>query len=111
MEILGTKIHKATLREGLHALEMLTLDGGPHMVVTLNTEMVMWAHRDEQFRNVINNASLILPDAVGLVWGSMILGNKLSERLPGVDTVQNLVRIAAEKGFCLFLLGAAPGVA
>jgi N-acetylglucosaminyldiphosphoundecaprenol N-acetyl-beta-D-mannosaminyltransferase len=111
ISILGVKVHKLTLDEALRTLEMFTIDCAPHMIITLNTEMVMLAQRNESFRKVINSASLVLPDSMGLVWASRILGDKLPERLPGVDIVQHFARIAGKKGFRLFLLGAASGVA
>jgi N-acetylglucosaminyldiphosphoundecaprenol N-acetyl-beta-D-mannosaminyltransferase len=111
VSILDVKVHTLTFDKTLGILEMLTLDCKPHIVITLNTEMVMLAQRNESFREIINKASLIIPDSIGLVWASRILGNKLPERIPGVDIVQHFARIAGQKKFRLFLLGAAPGVA
>ena len=111
ISILGVKVHTLTIDKTLDILEKLTLDREPHMVITLNTEMVMLAQRNASFREIINNASLIIPDSMGLVWASRILGDKLPERIPGVDIVQHFGRIAGQNRFRLFLLGAAPGIA
>jgi N-acetylglucosaminyldiphosphoundecaprenol N-acetyl-beta-D-mannosaminyltransferase len=111
ISILGVKVHRLTLDEALRTLEMLMFDHGPHMVITLNTEMVMLAQRNASFREIINKAELVLPDSIGLVWASSMLGDKLPERLPGVDIVQHFAQIIAQNRSRLFLLGAAPGVA
>jgi N-acetylglucosaminyldiphosphoundecaprenol N-acetyl-beta-D-mannosaminyltransferase len=111
IEILGVKVHKVTLMEALALLKSMALDGGPHLVITLNSEMIMRAQRDHHFRDIINNASLSLPDAMGIVWASRILGTALPERLAGVDTVERLAEMASMSGIRLFLLGAAPGIA
>jgi N-acetylglucosaminyldiphosphoundecaprenol N-acetyl-beta-D-mannosaminyltransferase len=111
ISILGVKVHRLTFDEALRTLKMLMFDHGPNMIITLNTEMVMLAQRNASFREIINKAALILPDSIGLVWASTILGDKLPERLPGVDIVQHFAQIINQNRFRLFLLGAAPGVA
>jgi N-acetylglucosaminyldiphosphoundecaprenol N-acetyl-beta-D-mannosaminyltransferase len=100
-----------TLDEAVTQLEWMSQNSGPHLVVTLNTEMVMLAQRNHEFRDIINHASLTLPDAMGIVWASRILGNPLPERTAGVDTVERFARIASTRGIRFFFLGAAPGVA
>jgi N-acetylglucosaminyldiphosphoundecaprenol N-acetyl-beta-D-mannosaminyltransferase len=46
-----------------------------------------------------------------LVWASRLQGEPLPERVAGVDLVMECARLSAERGYRIFLLGAAPGVA
>lgn len=80
-------------------------------IVTLNPEMVMAAQRDGVLRSVIQRAALVTPDGVGVVWASRLFGGGPRERVAGVDLIQRVAPIAAERGYRLFLLGARPGVA
>jgi N-acetylglucosaminyldiphosphoundecaprenol N-acetyl-beta-D-mannosaminyltransferase len=52
------------------------------------------------------DAHLVLCDGTPLVWASRLLGNPLLERVAGADLVPLLLRVAAEKGYRIFFLGA-----
>lgn len=83
----------------------------PDTVYTPNTEIVMMCQKDDLLKSIINAGSLILPDGIGLVIGSRIRKKPLRERVTGFDTSVALLNIASEKGYKVFLLGGAPGVA
>ncbi len=72
----------------------------------------MTAQHDAVFRRIINRAALAFADGSGLLKASHWLGQTpLPERVAGVDMVEALARLSAEKGYRLFFLGARPGVA
>jgi N-acetylglucosaminyldiphosphoundecaprenol N-acetyl-beta-D-mannosaminyltransferase len=109
--ILGVRVSNVDIPESLAIIEGLIESDTPHQVVTVNTEFVMAARKDNEFKAIINAATLALPDGVGLLWAARFLGHPLKERVTGVDTVQRVAELAARKGYRLFLLGAAEGVA
>jgi len=109
--LLGVRVDDVTSEEALAIIEGFIQEGTPHQVVTVNPEFVMAAQRDEEFRRVLNAAHLALPDGIGLVWASRLLGRPLRERVAGSDLVPKIAALAAERGYRLFLLGAAEGVA
>jgi N-acetylglucosaminyldiphosphoundecaprenol N-acetyl-beta-D-mannosaminyltransferase len=80
-------------------------------VVTLNPEMVMAAQRDGELREAILRAELVVADGAGVVWAARLGGASLPGRVTGVDLLDACARVAAERGYRLFLLGAAEGVA
>ncbi|GAC1390415.1 MAG: WecB/TagA/CpsF family glycosyltransferase [Ktedonobacteraceae bacterium] len=80
-------------------------------VVTVNTEFVMMAQHDTVFRHVINAAALVFADGIGIVWATRYLGKPTPERVTGTDTLVELAKQCADKGYRLYLLGAAPGIA
>lgn len=82
-----------------------------HQIVTLNPEMVMAARRDARLRGIIQRAELVVADGVGVVWASRLLSGGLRERVAGVDLIERLAPVAAQRGYRLFLLGGRPGVA
>ncbi|HLV98441.1 MAG TPA: WecB/TagA/CpsF family glycosyltransferase [Ktedonobacterales bacterium] len=86
--------------------------GGPaRQIVTVNPEFVWEARNNVAFRETINQAALVLPDGMGIVWASRILGQPFPERVTGTDLLPRLAERCALSGYRLFLLGAAPGVA
>lgn len=84
---------------------------GLHQIATVNPEFVMTAQRDAEFLRVLQKAELCLPDGVGLLYAARRYGERLPQRVPGSELVYHLATMAAEHGWRLFLLGAAPGVA
>lgn len=108
--ILGVRVDNVTEGEVLDRLEAFIRDGRPHQVVTVNPEFVVMAQEDRDFRDILNKADLALPDGVGLLWASRILGSPLRKRVAGSDLVEGLAWRAASRGYSLYLLGARPGV-
>lgn len=110
--ILGVKIHALTFAQTLAEIEKFIARGGPHQITTVNPEFVVAAQTDPVFRQIINRASLAFADGTGLLKAARWLNQPLlPERIPGVDMVEALANLSAQKGWRLYFLGARPGVA
>ena len=59
----------------------------------------------------LTQADLVLPDGVGLLWAARRLGGRLPERVAGSDLIYRLCERAAARGWRIYFLGAAEGVA
>lgn len=80
-------------------------------VVTPNPEIVELARDNENYRAVLNQAALVLPDGIGVIYAARLLGVPLSGRVPGIDFASALLERLRRSGEGVFLLGAKPGVA
>ncbi len=89
----------------------LARHGGGAQVVTLGTEMVVYAQRDSRFRAIVNASALSLCDTVGVLWAARRRGARLRERVAGVELIELLCDGAAREGVGIYLLGGAEGVA
>ena len=87
------------------------LGGPPACVVTPNAQHVVLLESDAGLREAYANADLVVADGASLVLASLLLGEKLRERVAGVDLVEQLCGKAAELGLRVFLLGGRPGSA
>jgi len=83
----------------------------PSQIVTLNALMFNTALRDKACLNAISNASLVVPDSTGIAWAVRFLTGFKTERLAGIDLLNELCGLSARAGHGIFLLGAKPGVA
>jgi N-acetylglucosaminyldiphosphoundecaprenol N-acetyl-beta-D-mannosaminyltransferase len=111
VKILGVAVDDVVEDEALERIEGFVDAGGPHQVVTVNPEFVMEARRNAPFRRVLAAADLATPDGFGLLLAARWRGTPLRERVTGVALTRRIAGRAAERGWSLFLLGAAPGVA
>ena len=111
LHILGVRVDDVTGDETLALVERFIAERAPHQICTVNPEFIMAAQRDEAFRNVINNAALCPPDGVGVLWAARRLGHPLRERVGGADMAERIAARAAQLGWRMYFLGAAPGVA
>lgn len=88
------------------------IEGGlKTVVVTPNAEIAQMCAEDESVLLAVTGADMILPDGEGVVLASKKLGTPLSEKVAGVEFGMDCVRLAAERGYSLFLLGGKEGVA
>lgn len=111
VDILGIPVHKLTTADALVQVEQYMTEPRLHQIATVNPEFVMTAQDNAAFAEVLRHADLCLPDGVGLLYASRRLGEPLPERIAGSSFVYELAAVAADKGWPMFLLGAAPGVA
>ncbi len=109
VEVLGIDFHKCTLEEAVAQGRLFLEEEGFHMVVTPNPEFILLAQKNENFRQCLLEADLVLPDGIGVVYASKILGRPLAGRVPGIDFATGLLE--QMDGKRLYLLGAKEGVA
>jgi len=111
VHILGVRVDDLTEDEALARAAAMVDSGRPHHVVTVNPEFVMEARRNPAFRAVLAAADMATPDGAGLLLAARYLNTPLRGRVTGVALSARLAGLAAARGYRLFLLGAAPGVA
>src|SRR5262245_57564958 len=109
--ILGVPLDHVTLTDALDLIERMIASRQPHYLVTANVDFVVQAQDDVELRRILLDAHLVLCDGTPLVWASRLLGNRLPERVAGADLAPQFVRVAAQKGYRIFFLGATPAAA
>lgn len=111
VNILGVNISMLDMDSTVERIMNMMEESGNHAVFTPNSEIVMNAYKDEDFKSIINSASLRTADGIGLVYASRIVGKPIKERTAGFDVAMKLVERMAKEGKSLFLFGSKPGVA
>lgn len=79
-------------------------------ILAVNPEKVFVIREDAFLRDFFENATLLIPDGIGIVRAMRILYGKRIARCPGADLMQNICREAPERGYRLFLFGSSEEV-
>lgn len=109
--ILGVCVDALSMKECLERIGEFIAGGTPHLIVTADSCGILQAQSDLQLMALYRNADLVTADSVGVLWAAKRLGQKLPERVSGVDILDHVCARSSELGWRIFLLGAAPGVA
>ncbi|MCJ7656686.1 MAG: WecB/TagA/CpsF family glycosyltransferase [Candidatus Atribacteria bacterium] len=95
----------------IQKIEEFIISKKPHQIVTPDTLAVLRARKDPEYHAILKSADLVTPDGAGILWAATTLNYPLPERVTGIDIIHNICRLAAKKGYSLYLLGSYPGVA
>ena len=89
---------------------MITLalgDRSCSWLACLNPHTYVVALNDSSFASALHSANWLVPDGVGVVWASSVLGGHVRERVTGSDVFSALhQRMNATGGLSVFFLGA-----
>ena len=111
IDVMGVSFDNVTMKEALQQAQEMLARPGADYVVTPNSEIVYEAMHSEELRELLNGASLVLPDGAGVVLGAKILGTPLKEKVAGVEFADGVLDLLAKNGGSVYLLGSKPGVA
>jgi exopolysaccharide biosynthesis WecB/TagA/CpsF family protein len=111
VSILGMQIDRLDMDGVSERMDAFVRSGKPHQAVTVNLDFLSIGTRRHDFRDVVNNADLAVPDGVPVLWAARYLGGSLPERITGPDLIHLAHRHSQRHGSSLFFLGAAPGYA
>lgn len=110
VDILGVSISAINLEMALEAIEGWIERREPHYVCVTNVHAVMESQRDESLRRIHNQAGLVTPDGMPLVWLSRLKGYCHVDRVYGPDLMLALCERSVARGYRHFFYGGAEGV-
>lgn len=111
VNVLGISYQNVTMAEAVRDVLAMTQANGTHYVVTPNPEISEACVENGRLAKAVSDADYVVPDGIGVIIASHILGTPLKERVGGFDLVTALLPEMERRGLRLYLLGAKPGVA
>ena len=107
--ILGVKVNKITSKEVLDKVEDFLVSDKQNYIVTLNSEIILKAQKDEEYFHILNNADLSILDGSGPKFAGLITGNNI-KRIPGANLTEKILRIAENKKLKIAVLNWSRGL-
>lgn len=103
--ILGCRVDTIDAQGAIERIREFVRSRTPSLVVTLGTEMIVRAQRDDRFRAVVNASALSLCDTVGVMFAARLRGTRIREPVAGVDLIAPLCAAFARDGTPVYFLG------
>ena len=82
----------------------------PHSIFASNPEKSFSVPKDPELLSVFKDADILLPDGIGMVLAARILHGSRFPRIPGSEFIFDICDIANQKGYGIFVYGAAEEV-
>ncbi|GMA51285.1 acetylglucosaminyldiphosphoundecaprenol acetyl-beta-D-mannosaminyltransferase [Alicyclobacillus contaminans] len=108
VHVLGVRFHTLTKQQAVERILYWIDQKSRRMVITAGPEFVMQTQKDEALRRIARAADLVTPDGIGVVWAANRRRRMVSERVTGVELVQELLETAEQRHQSLrvYVLGA-----
>lgn len=111
VKFMNIEIDNVTMDEALYRIDELIQEDRSAYVVTPNVDHLVQLEQGGELNEVYKHADLILTDGKPLIWISRWYGIPIKEKISGSDLFPRLCALAADRGYKMFFLGAAEGVA
>lgn len=92
--------------ETINLINTSIINNTPIQHVVVNAAKMVHMQKDKELYDSVVNSDIINADGQAVVWASKFLNQPLPERVAGIELMQNLVKLAHEKQYKVFFLGA-----
>lgn len=111
VKIFGVRFDNVTLDEANKKFIGFMGDERLKTIYTPNPEIVMMAQEDDEFKIVLNQGDLVIPDGIGIILASKFHHLGLTQRVPGIELMALMLEYCNRAGKSVFLFGGKPGIA
>src|SRR5215813_2825550 len=110
IDILGVGVTAINMNDAIAAIEHWISEGRRTYVCITGVHGVMEARRDYRLQRIHNEAGMVTPDGMPLVWLSRLFGKARTERVYGPDLMRLMTVVSSLRGYRQFYYGGAEGV-
>ena len=111
VNLFGLEINDIPLSHALGLARTSLFSDERRIFFTPNLEMLEKARKSKEIKEMLNQASVLLPDGEGILLTSRLLGRSVRNKVTGIDFGEELIAMAEREKKSVFLLGGRTGVA
>jgi N-acetylglucosaminyldiphosphoundecaprenol N-acetyl-beta-D-mannosaminyltransferase len=86
-------------------LQTFIESGTAHYIIPMNPIKIVASQRNAEFRDIIINADMIVPESSGVRWALRCLYGVRLKNTPGFELMQDIIALACKQGYKLFFVG------
>ncbi|MFQ5890811.1 MAG: WecB/TagA/CpsF family glycosyltransferase [Gemmatimonadota bacterium] len=110
--VLGVPVDAVQMPDAVERMHRwVRAQSGPHIVAVTGMHGVVEARPGTKARVALEDADLVVPDGMSLVWLGRLHGHRLPRRVYGPELMEEFCRISAGLGYRHYFYGGAEGVA
>lgn len=106
IQMLNTYIDVLSMEETVSLVDKYALTKTPLHLMGVNADKINEINKNEKMMQIVNSCGVINADGASVVLASKYLKKPLPERVAGIDLMQRLVKLAEERDYSIYLLGA-----
>lgn len=110
-DVLGVKVSAITMGDAIATLERWIEEDAREYVCVTGVHGVMECRSDPSLRKIHNDAGMVTPDGMPLVYFLRLIGKKGTERVYGPDLMREMTAISGPRSYRQFYYGGAVGIA
>lgn len=111
VEVMGCPVDPWDMAQTVEATRRAVGAGAFAHLIGVNADKLLQMRDDSWMDACVRRCEIVNADGASMVMASRRLGAPVPERVTGIDLMDALCALAAEQGWGVYLLGAAPGVA
>ncbi len=105
-ELLGVKLDSDKKEVLYEKIISLVKTNQAKLVVRPNAEIITYAQKDPEFKEILNKAAVSIPDGAGVYLATKFLGTKVAGRFGGPESMLDLLKLAVKSNLSVYILGA-----
>jgi N-acetylglucosaminyldiphosphoundecaprenol N-acetyl-beta-D-mannosaminyltransferase len=110
-DVLGVGVHAIDMKQAVAEIDDAVRHRRKGYVCVTGVHGVMEAQSDSEFKEILNNSFLTMPDGMPTVWVGRLQGFRQMDRVYGPDLMLEICRLSEERGYTHFFFGGNEGVA
>jgi len=110
-DVLGVSVNAITMDDAVATIERWIGEGRREYVCITGVHGVMECRRDPSLRKIHNQAGMVTPDGVPLVYFLRLIGKQRPQRVYGPDLMREMIAVSTRQGYRQFFYGGDVGVA
>ena len=107
----GVDFDCVTMDEAVQWIDLVIQHRATTYAITANLNYLMLCDRNPRLKAFTSRCPLVLCDGKPIQWRSLLEQSRLPERVAGSDLIYRLAHLSAQKGYSIYMLGGAGGVA
>ena len=104
--VLGLALHALTEDQTVALCDRTIRNDQQLRIGVVNAAKIVNMEKSELLHESVTSSDTVVADGMSVVWASKILGEPLPERVNGTNLFEKLLKLASEKQYRVFLLGA-----
>lgn len=110
IKVIGTRVDPTSYLDAARQVTLWSQAGESRYVCAANVHMLMEAHDLPKYKELVNQADMVTPDGVPLVWMMRLKGVKNQQRVYGPTLMLHVLELAERENIPVAFYGSSPEV-